>query len=211
MVKGVALIQWDVVEGGIVKMKYPDGLNVPENIVQQIQISHNFTESYIITEEKHWNSISFYNEEKQLIILLVLGKYDDGTDYIPVLEEFNKEVETDTEGEQLKAQLERLYNFSLNVFRTRDEVISKLSNEVAQLRTMEYDYKKKFEKITEANNLPVKSKIQFLLAINEFMTLEQFLEKIDATKAWIKKVLKGLETSDIIGFTEKRNAYYLQF
>ncbi|MFO7796229.1 MAG: hypothetical protein R6W84_08750, partial [Promethearchaeia archaeon] len=101
MVKGVALISWDLVEGGTVKMKYPEDLELSENIVQQIQISHNFTESYIINEEENWNSISFYNEHKELIIVLVLEKYDDGQDYKSVLGEFNKAVENDPKGKQL--------------------------------------------------------------------------------------------------------------
>ena len=40
-------------------MKYPENLEIPENIVQQIQISHNFVESHITIEEKNWNSNLF--------------------------------------------------------------------------------------------------------------------------------------------------------
>jgi len=211
MVKGVGLISWDVVEGGTIKMKYPEGLEIPANIVQQIQISHNFTESYIITEEENWNSISFYNEDKELIILLVLEKYDDGQDYKSVLGEFNKVVEKDPKGEQLKEELKRIYDFSLNVFRTRDEVISKLSNEVAHLRTMEYDYQKKFEKIIQSDHLTVKSKIQFLLVTHDYLTFEELQEKIDTSKYWLSKVLVTLIEEDILGFNKDKKSYYLEF
>ncbi|TXT62084.1 MAG: hypothetical protein BAJALOKI3v1_680028 [Promethearchaeota archaeon] len=234
MVKGIGLISWDVVEGGRIKMKYPEDLDIPPNIVQQLQISHNFTESYIITEEENWNSISFYNEDKELIIVLVLEKYDDGQDYKSVLSEFNKAVEKETlsllsetsdiegdvkereesadvQGEQLKGELKRIYDFSLNVFRTRDEVISKLSNEVAHLRTMEYDYQKKFEKITRSNNLTVKSKIQFLLVINDYLTFEDLQEKIDTSKYWLSKVLDSLQEERIIGYNAEKESYFLNF
>ncbi|MBY9006723.1 MAG: hypothetical protein KGD63_08195 [Candidatus Lokiarchaeota archaeon] len=211
MVIGVALIAWDIVEGGVAKIKYPDDLEVPDNIVQQIQISHNFTESYIITEEQNWNSISFFNKEKEVIIMLILEKYDDGSDYIPVLEEFNKEIQTTSEDGVLKEQLKRIYDFSLNVFRTRDEVISKLSNEVANLKTKEYDIQKKFEKIINADHLTVKSKIQVLLSINDYLAFEDLLNSIDTSKNWLLKVLNNLEKDHIIEYNKKKNIYFLQF
>ena len=211
MVKGVALISWDIVEGGTVKMKYPEDLELSENIVQQIQISHNFTESYIINEEENWNSISFYNEHKELIIVLVLEKYDDGQDYKSVLGEFNKAVEKDPKGKQLQEELRRIYEFSRNVFRTRDEVISKLSNEVALLRTMEYDYQKKFEIITQSNHLTVKGKVQFLLAINDYLTFEQLKQNIETSKYWLLRVLESLQEDEIIGFNNDKKSYYLKF
>ncbi|MBN1214630.1 MAG: hypothetical protein JXA99_04235 [Candidatus Lokiarchaeota archaeon] len=211
MVKGVALITWDTIEGGVVQIKYPDNLNVPNNIVQQIQISHNFSESYIITEEKNWNSISFFNKEKEAIIMLILEKYDDGSDYIPVLEEFNKEIETNANGGVLKEHLKRIYDFSLNVFRTRDEVISKLSNEVAQLRTKEYDVQKKIEKIINSDYLPVKSKIQILLSINDYQTFDDLLASINTSKNWLQKVLNNLVNKDIIEYNKKKKFYHLQF
>jgi hypothetical protein len=211
MPKGIFIIKFDVVEGGTILMKYPEDLKIPENVVQQIQISHNFTESYIISEEKNWNSISFYNESEDLIIVLVLDKYDDGNDFIPVLDEFNREIEKNVEGEELKESLEKMYNFSLNVFRTRDEVISKLSNEVANLKTKQYDYEKKFDKIIESDHLTVKSKIQFLLAINNAMTFEELSKNIDTSKRWLKEVLETLEKNGIVGYNLEKKYYFLDF
>ena len=51
MPNGIFLINWDVVEGGTIYLKYPESLEIPDPVVQQITISHNFTESYIITEK----------------------------------------------------------------------------------------------------------------------------------------------------------------
>jgi hypothetical protein len=211
MPKGIFLIKFSVIEGGTILMRYPEDLEIPENVVQQIQISHNFTESYIISEEKDWNSISFYNEDKDLVIVLVLNKYDDGNDFIPVLEEFNREIEDHVEGKELKDALEKMYNFSLNVFRTRDEVISKLSNEVASLKTQHYDYEKKFEKIIESDYLTVKGKVQFLLTLNNSLTLEELRNEIDTSKRWLEEVLQTLEKNGIIGYNSKKNTYYLNF
>ncbi len=190
-------------------MKFPEHLEILDNVVQQIQISHNFIESYITIEEKNWNSISYYNENREIIIVLVLDKYDDGSDYTVVLDEFKKELELELNETELKKHLERIYNLSLKVFRTRDEVIGKLSNQVAQLKTMEYDLKKRFEKIAKADHLKVKSKIQFLLAVNNEMNYKELLKLIDTSKNWLDKVLETLTKNKIIGYNETKDTYYL--
>jgi hypothetical protein len=165
-------------------MKYPEDLEINSNVVQQIQISHNFVESYITIEEKDWNSISYYNENKDIIIVLVLDKYDDASDYTIILDEFKKELELDIKEERLKRHLEEKYDLSLKVFRTRDEVIAKLSNEVAHLKTLEYDLKKRFDKIARSDHLKVKSKIQFLLAVNDQVSYDEIKKTINTSSRW---------------------------
>jgi len=190
-------------------MKYPNDVAIPENVVQQIQISHNFVESYITIEEKNWNSISYYNENKEIIIVLVLDKYDDSSDYTVILDEFKKELELELNEDRLKEHIERIYNLSLKVFRTRDEVIAKLSNEVAQLKTLEYDLKKKFALISKSDHLKVKSKIQFLLAINDEMKYEDIKKSINTSKRWLDSVLDTLSKNKIIKYDNEKDTYYL--
>ena len=190
-------------------MKYPNDVAIPENVVQQIQISHNFVESYITIEEKNWNSISYYNESKEIIIVLVLDKYDDSSDYTVILDEFKKELELELNEDSLKEHIERIYNLSLKVFRTRDEVIAKLSNEVAQLKTLEYDLKKKFAMISKSDHLKVKSKIQFLLAINDEMKYEDIKKSINTSKRWLDSVLDSLSKNKIIKYDSENDSYYL--
>ncbi len=190
-------------------MKFPENLEILDNVVQQIQISHNFVESYITIEEKDWNSISYYNENKEIIIVLALDKYDDSSDYTVILDEFKKELELELKEDSLKEHLERIYNLSLNVFRTRDEVIGKLSNEVAHLKTMEYDLKRRFEKIAESNHLKVKSKIQFLLAVNNELEYKDFKNSINTSKNWLDTVLKTLLKNKVVGYNSEKNTYFL--
>ena len=192
-------------------MKYPDELDIPDNIVQQIQISHNFIESYITIEEKNWSSISYYNEEKDIIIVLVLDKYDDSSDYTIILDEFKKELQLDLKEKELRWHLERIFNLSLKVFRTRDEVIAKLSNEVAQLKTLEYDLKKKFAKIANSDHLKVKSKIQFLLAINDELSHDELRKAINTSNQWFNEVLKTLIKNQIVAYDQEKDSYYLMF
>ncbi|MHA1508511.1 MAG: hypothetical protein ACTSO6_07405 [Promethearchaeota archaeon] len=203
------MIKWDEVLGGNIYMKFPEGLDILDNVVQQIQISHNFIESYITIEEKNWNSISYYNENREIIIVLVLDKYDDGSDYTVILDEFKKELELELNEAELKKHLERIYKLSLNVFRTRDEVIGKLSNQVAELKTMEFDLRKRFEKIAKSEHLKVKSKIQFLLAVNNEMKYKELHKSIDTSKNWIDKVLETLTKNKIIGYNDTKDTYYL--
>jgi len=192
-------------------MKYPDELEISDNIVQQIQISHNFIESYITIEEKNWSSISYYNEKKDIIIVLVLDKYDDSSDYTIILDEFKKELQLDLKEKDLRWHLERIFNLSLKVFRTRDEVIAKLSNEVAQLKTLEYDLKKKFAKIADSDHLKVKSKIQFLLAINDELSYDELKKAINTSNRWFDEVLKTLLQNKIIAYDHEKDSYYLLF
>jgi hypothetical protein len=205
------LIKWDEVIGGTIYMKYPEELDIPDNIVQQIQISHNFIESYITIEEKNWSSISYYNEQKDIIIVLVLDKYDDSSDYTIILDEFKKELQLDLKEKELGWHLERIFNLSLKVFRTRDEVIAKLSNEVAQLKTSEYDLRKKFATIANSDHLKVKSKIQFLLAINDELTHNELKKAINTSERWFDEVLQTLQRNKIVGYDERKDTYYLVF
>jgi len=210
MPNGIFLIRWDVVEGGMIYLKYPEELEIPDPVVQQITITHNFTESYIITEEKNWNSVSYYNENKEMILVLVLSKYDDGNDYLEILEKFNQEIEKETQEEKLKEHLESMFLTSLDAFRTTDEVITKLSNEVAFLKTREYDYDVKFNLITKSNHLSVKSKILFLLAIKDTASVEDFERVINTSKKWLNNVLETLVKNEVIGYNSEKNFYFLR-
>ncbi|MFX0043069.1 MAG: hypothetical protein ACFE8L_09165 [Candidatus Hodarchaeota archaeon] len=210
MPTGICLIKWDEVEGGTVYLKYPEDLEVPVSIVQQLQISHNFTESYIITEEKDWNSVSYYNENKEMIIVLVLTKYDDGNDYLELLEGFNTELDKEIKEDQLTEQLESMFHISLDAFRTTEEVITKLSNEVATLKTREYDFNVKFNKITNSDHLNVKSKVLFLLAINEEIPLSKLKEHIKTSNKWLMSVIETLLKNKVIGYNPNKDTYYLE-
>ncbi|MFX1524802.1 MAG: hypothetical protein ACFFCC_14945 [Promethearchaeota archaeon] len=214
MPTGVFLIKWDEVIGGTVYMRYPENLEIPDPIVQQITISHNFTESYIITEEEQWNSVSYYNDNREMIIVLVLSRYDDGNDFIPpqspLLEEFNRELDKEITEENLKISLETLYKNSLDAYRTVEAVMTKLSKEVASLRTKEYDYEVKFDLIIKSNHLSVKSKILFLLAINEGLSFDEIKKFVKTSTSWLKNVLESLKKNNVIGYNLQKDVYYIQ-
>jgi biotin operon repressor len=212
MVKGVALIEWDVVEGGKLSMKYPKDLVVPENIVQQIQLAHNFSNSYIITEEQNWNSISFYNEDEETIVLLVLGKYDDGSDYISVLDEFNKEIETGVKGEKLKAQLKKIYTHSLDVFRTRDEVVSKLCEDLSSTKTELFKLEQKLDHLFASDVFQLRDKILLLFAQRDYISVEELCRVLgDVKEKKVRKIIKKLQKKSLLVHDDDQDVYKLKF
>jgi hypothetical protein len=192
-------------------LKFPEDLNIPDSVVQQIQISHNFTESYIITEEKEWNSVSFYNSKKEIVIVLVLDRFDEGNDYLIVLEEFNKDLDKYENEEDLKEQLERRFIFSLNVFRTRDEVIAKLSNDVADLKMRLYDLEKGIEKVLNSNQLTVKSRVLFLLATNDQLSYNDIKKQVKTSKRWLESVIERLLKDKIVTYNSTNSTYFISY
>jgi len=211
MPKGIFIIKWDEVIGGTVYMRFPEELEIPDNVVQHIQIAHNFTESYIITEEKDWNSVSFYNSEKEVVIVLVLDKFDEGNDYLIVLEEFNKDLDKYENENELKEQLERRFKFSLNVFRTRDEVITKLSNDVANQKMRVYELEKRIERVIHSNHLTVKGRILFLLATNDQLSFLDIKKQVNTGKRWLESVIESLIKDKIVDYNSANNTYYILF
>lgn len=205
------MITFDRIVGGEIYLKFPENLEIPINIIQQIQISHNFSESYIITEEKNWNSVSFYNSDKEIVIVLVLDKFDEGNDYLSVLEEFNKDLYKYENENELKEQLERQFQFSLEVFRTRDEVIAKLSNEVAQLKMKVYDLERRFERVINSDQLKVKSRILFLLSIYDELSFKDIQKQVNTSKRWLENVIENLVKNELVEYDTTKNTYYINF
>ncbi|MGV9172951.1 MAG: hypothetical protein ACOC44_19715 [Promethearchaeia archaeon] len=195
-------------------MKYPEDLEIPENVVQQIQISHDFIESNITIKEENWNSLSYSNENKELVTVLVLDRFDDASDYKSILEEFSNELDMDLTKEELKERLEKFYELSLNAFRARDEVISKLSNELAALKDFEFDINKKIEFLSSKKFIDVKTRILLLLLIHESLTYEQLKNRIETSESWLEKVIKKLRRMKLIKSDEnddEEKSYYITF
>ena len=192
-------------------MRFPDDLDIPDNVVQQIQISHNFTESYIITEEKTWSSVSTYNPETEIIVVLVLEKYDDGNDFTIVLEEFNKELKKEIKEEDLERHLESLFKLSLTVFRARDAVFTKLSNEMAELKMKVFFYERRFNKALQSEQLDDKSTILYLLSMNDELNIKEISKLMGSEVETIKTIVDDLVNKDVIALDPKKDVYYLKF
>ncbi len=205
--EGIFLIKWDEILGGSVYKRYPEDLEIPEPVVQQIQISHDFVESKITIQEKNWNSISYYNEKQNIITVLILDKYADSSDYFELIEDFNSKLDASLNDAQLDEYLKIIVE--TDVFRTRDEVISKLSNEVAQLKMWEYDVKTRIMYILKSKFFDVKSKLLFLFLVNNYQSFNEIKSNIKASDKWLETIIQKLMKRKILGFNKEKNAYFL--
>jgi len=207
MPKGMFLLKWDVIKGGVVWLKYPKDIDIDINIVQQIQISHNFIESYITIQEKGWNSISFFNETEEVIIVLILDDFDDSRDYRVCVEEFNKNLGKDLSEAELIKNLENTLN--MKVFRTTDEVMAKLSHEWSTSKMRIHDIETTIKDILDMDILTVKTKIIFSLILNSELSLKEITSVVKTSRRWTENVLNTLLKNKIISYNSDKDTYTL--
>ncbi|MFX1274320.1 MAG: hypothetical protein ACFFBP_02060 [Promethearchaeota archaeon] len=204
---GMFLVKWDQVEGGMVWLQYPKDLDISINAVQQIQISHNFIESYITIQEKGWNSISYYNEKEEVIIVLMLNEFDDSRDYMVCIEAFNNYLGKGLSKEELIENLDKALN--MKVFRTTDEVITKLSNEWSNSQMRIQEIEANVKEILDIDILSVKGKIILSLVLNSELSFKEIRKIAKTSKKWTENVLNTLIKNKIIGFNSEKNTYFL--
>ncbi len=196
MPEGIVIIDWDEFEGGVISFKYPD-IEVPVNLVQLLQISHSFNPGLITIQEDDFHALSIGNETLQKVIVLILNKFEDGTDFTEIIHTINKAVSDNVNESNLKNELERLYGLSQSVFKAREAVLTKLANEVTSLKNKEIDQKLSLEwliKIEES----LKMKIILILLRYGQITLEklkEYLISFDEEK--LKSTTEELEKDQI--------------
>lgn len=202
------LIKWDQIKGGVVWLKYPEDLAISDNVVQQIEISHNFIESYISIKALGWNSISYCNEKKEITIVLVLSEYDDSADYLICVEEFNKSLD----GRILKKEelLEKMKEaLNMKVFRTTEEVISKISNEWSNTKMKLFELEGKIEDILKTDILSVKGRILMALLVNSSLKLGEIKRIAKTSKKWAQTVLENLVMNELVSYSKGDKTYSL--
>ena len=201
------LIRWDQVRGGVVWLQYPEDLEISINAVQQIEISHNFIESYITIKESGWHSISYFNDQYEVVVVLVLSEFDDSTDYIVCIEEFNSHLKDGLDEEQLLKYLKEAS--TMDVFRTRDEVIAKISREWSDSQMKIHEIQAKIEDLLEMDILTVKSRIILSLIQKSEVTLKELVKNIKTSKKWTETVLKTLMKNNVVGYNSDNDTYFL--
>ena len=98
-------------KGGYIDNIFPEEIEVPDVIVQQIQISHNFTESYIVTQTEEWKSVSIYNTELEYVIVVALDDTEDEQIFKELLTHFDKELREGISRKEMSKWLENFYVF----------------------------------------------------------------------------------------------------
>jgi hypothetical protein len=208
MPQGLVLISWDEFEGAQVAFKEPPELDIPEPIIQHIQISHNLISSWMITQEEGFNGLSYYNQNHGYVILLVLEKHDEGQDYKTIVEQINDFLDTKPDPGQIESELKKIYALTFSVYRARESVMLKLANEVADLSMKIYDFQRNIEVIIK-NTRDTSTRILLYLVLHEPVSFEDLLKEVSVSPAWLRSRLNVLEEQKLIMF--KDNKYWIAF
>lgn len=199
MPRGLFLISWDSYAGGSLLFKYPDSLDVPDNTVQQLQISHNFVESIQFISTGIMSTLSIFNSEKQVIVALVLNENEESQDFYEILNGINRII---TDAENLDSpsffsELRTIYDLSHHVFKAREQVMLNLANQIAQLKEKQAEFKARIEYLIKIE--PDSEKKVLLLFFNEErLTIDQIVESLNISKEKVLEIIKSLEDKELI-------------
>lgn len=206
MTKGIAIISWDEFEGGEVSHCVPEGLEVDEMVVQRVQISHNFTESWIITQEEHFNGLSYFDPRHNNVILLVLDPYDDGQDYHEIVNQVNELLLKEPAEEELLAGLNKIYALMASVYKAREQVLMKLANEIADLKLQHHEIKRNAEIIADYTKDGA-TRILLFVALNEPAPRKKIAKHVQVTERWLDVLLDRLLSERVLA--KKDGNYYI--
>lgn len=194
---GICIINWDVNEGGSIGLRHPESLNIPDNIVQILQISHNFTPGLLHIRESNFNALSFGNEALQKVIVLVLSIYEDSEDFKGIIDQLNQVVNDNPDETQLMAEMKRVFELSQSVFKAREAVMMKLAQEIADLKNREVDLKNSLRYLF-LHEKSSRLRFIFLLMLNGPMTEQDLIKELKITPVAFKRLLTTLQKEKII-------------
>lgn len=203
MPEGIVIIDWDEFEGGVVSFKYPD-IEVPSNLVQLLQISHSFNPGLITIQETDFHALSIGNEDLQKVIVLILNKFEDASDFTEIIYTINKSVSDHSESQKLENELTRIFGLSQSVFKAREAVLTKLANEVTELKNREIDLKLSLEWLLLNETSPENQIILVLLRYGS-MQCSNLTKYIELPETEIQSLLNEMETKKIL---ENRDGFY---
>ena len=199
MPRGLFLISWDAYAGGAVLFKHPEVLEVPENVVQQLQISHNFIESIQFLSTGLMSTLSYFNMEKQVIIALVLSENEEPQDFYEILNGINRII---SEAENLDSpvffnELRTIYDLSQHVFKAREQVMLNLANQIAQLKERQAEFNARIDYLLKIETDPEK-KVLYLFFNEERLTIDQIVNTLNISKEKLQDIVKNLEEKELI-------------
>ena len=197
MPEGIFIIDWDEYEGGVISLKYPKNLEVPENFVQLLQISHSFNPGVMNIKEEDFNGLSLGNEALQKVTVLILTKFEDAEDFKEILSLINDVVAKHSD-DNLLEEIERLFLASQSVFKAREAVLNKLANEVNSLKNVEIDIRQSMDWFIRHETKFPKKKILFILLRYGPLSLEEIKKYSDFPQEDLQKYIEEMETEQLI-------------
>lgn len=145
MPRGLAVIDWDEFEGGYVAYKFPTAIQIPENLIQLLQISHSFNPGSLTIREGNFQALSIGIVELQKVIVLILNPYEDASDFREILMSIKDSISDFTDPTLINHQLEKFYILSQSVFKAREAVMTKLMGEITQLKNRDVDVQRSLD------------------------------------------------------------------
>ena len=196
MPKGLIIIEWDAVEGGIIGDCYPKDLQIPDNLIQILQISHNFNPGIMNTtlgKDKE-KVLSIGNMEIQKVIVLLLTRYEDAEDFIEYLKEVEVFVVEFHDTPNFIDKLQEAYLKSEMVFRTRETVMEKLATEVAILKTKQADVNSVLQYLYNNERIwTTKITYLFLMEDEDNLSFKEIIEKTKLSEKRLKEYLSKMQ------------------
>ncbi|HMF33730.1 MAG TPA: hypothetical protein VKK79_20060 [Candidatus Lokiarchaeia archaeon] len=186
--------------------KVPADLEVPDPIVQHIQITHNFISSWMITQEEGFNGISYYDPEHTFVILLVLETHEDGQDFRIIIEQVNDFLLTGPEPEEIDAELNKIFKLAFSVLKARESVLLKLATEEADLKMQIHDLTKNIDVILK-HIRDASTRILLYLIIHEPATFDDLSYVAPVTPTWLQDRLQSLIDRGLVIL--KENQYWI--
>jgi hypothetical protein len=210
MPEGIFIIDFDEFEGGVISIKYPDTeeFQIPNNVVQILQISHNFTPGFLTFKEENFSGLSYGNETLQKVIVLVLSKYEDSDDFKQIVRNIDQVVMENEDPEQLPVELERIFTLSQSVFRAREAVMMKMAQEIEALKNREVDLKNALRFLIQTDKSMV-NKIFYQLMILGPSTPDELRHSLAFPESEFLNALHQLQTDKKVELQEDNKLHLL--
>jgi hypothetical protein len=204
--EGIVIIDWDEFEGGVISFKYPE-IKVPDNLVQLLQISHSFNPGLINIQENDFHAVSIGNERLQKVIVFILSKFEDASDFDELIHMVNKIVSDISEEAHLAKEIKHVFFLSQTVFKAREAVLTKLANEVTDLKNREVDCKLSLEWLIKNEPLIKKQVILYLMRSgpSNFTDLKKFL---NCQEKSLLEILKEMENEKLLDPREENGEIF---
>lgn len=74
-----------------------------------------------------------------------------------------------------------------------------------------YDLEKGIEKILNSNQLTIKSRVLFLLAMNDQLSYNDIKKQVKTSKRWLESVIESLLKDKIIAYNSTNSTYFLLY
>lgn len=204
MPEGILIIDWDEFEGGYVSFKHPD-IQIPDNLVQLLQISHSFNPGTITIQEDAFHAISIGSESLQKVIVLILSPFEDANDFTEIMAAITRVVNQNINDiEIMHQELKKIYSLSHSVFKAREAVLKKLTTEVTYHKNRELDLKRSLQWLRLQDDRLEFQVILFLLE-HRGASYEEIMKELNTNISTLDEILQRLEKNKII---EKKDQNY---